>query len=99
MKLKDINKPHLITVGGEVREIKPKNGSDFQLDELKEYIGGGWIQIVPLSDDRLIMVMDEEGKLKNMPMNSVATDLFHEWGIIDDVIVGDVVVCHKDQVL
>jgi hypothetical protein len=56
------------------------------LDELKEVIGGGWLEAVPgfttLPWAGIVMdcvaFCDEEGKLKNLPHNQIATDLWEQ---------------------
>lgn len=58
----------IFRANGKVEEAKPKNGTGYQLDELKEIIGGGWIQIIPLGPKQ-VMVMDEEGKFKAFDIN------------------------------
>jgi len=85
----------IIKTNGTITEAKPKNGKDFQLDELKEAIGGGYIEVVRTTDDSMIMVLDEEGKLKRMPVNPVATALYPN---LADIIVGDVLVCKRAMV-
>lgn len=74
---------------------KPKNGTDYSLKELQEIVGG-FIQIVNLKDD-LIMVVNEEGLLIGLKKNQNATAL----AILSEaaeLIVGDVLVCHTDMV-
>lgn len=58
---------------GTSKEVQPANGSDFQLKELQAIVDGH-IEIVHLKDGR-IMVIDEEGKLKDYPRNAQATKL------------------------
>lgn len=58
---------------GTSKEVQPANGRDFQLKELQDIVEGH-IEIVPLKDGR-IMVIDEEGKLKDYPRNAQATKL------------------------
>ena len=80
----------IIRVDGTQEEFLPANGNDYTLEELRQAIGGGWIQIVGTKDGRLIVV-DEEGKLKRFPVNPVATALYIHGD--HDPIVGDVLVC------
>lgn len=87
-------KAYIFKVGGDIVRVEPRNGTDFSLEELKEAIGGGYIEIVRVGRDGL-MVVDEEGKLKNMPVNHKAT-LFY--ANANDVIVGDALVCHRSQI-
>ncbi len=50
---------------------------------------GGWIEIVRLGDDQ--MIVNEEGKLKGLPVNQRATAMFRSHRATSDLIVGDVV--------
>lgn len=56
------------------REITaPANGTNFTLAEL-QHIVEGYIEIVPTRDGR-IMILNEEGKLLDLPRNEQATRL------------------------
>jgi hypothetical protein len=63
------------------------------LKELQKMVGG-YIQIVETKGKQIIM--DEEGKLKDKPLNEEATEL---WGVDYDVIVGDAVVLSNKALL
>lgn len=80
----------IIKTTGEIIETEPKNGIDFQLDELQAVVGG-FIEIVHLSNGK-IMVVNEEGKLDGLPVNNKASELY------PDIIVGDVLVCDLKQI-
>jgi hypothetical protein len=86
---------------GECVDVKPKNGKVFTLNELKKFVNG-WIEIVPLYDGSKhngYMVVNEEGKLYNLPQNEVATAMFVLFANRGrDVIVGDVLVCNVDEI-
>lgn len=81
---------------GECIEIAPKNGSDFSLSELQSIVSG-YIEIINLFDGR-IMVVNEEGKLKGLAINHVATRIFNEAFPTTLDVVGDVLVCANDEV-
>lgn len=88
----------LIRSIGTSEDVTPANGVDFRLKELQGYVGGH-IEIVYLADGRL-MVINEEGKLEELPVNAEATRLFlidrmptFEAARSSAVIVGDVLVC------
>ena len=83
---------YILTTKGESLACAPKNGTDFSLEELKQAIGGGYIEVVYLPDNR-VMVIDEEGKLKQMPLNHAASMLY-----LRDTIVGDALVCDRSQI-
>lgn len=63
----------------------------FKLEALQSFVGG-YIEIIPTKDGRL-MVINEEGRLKNLSYNMTATDLVEY-----DLIVGDVLVCDKNLI-
>ena len=80
--------------------VQPKNGTDFQLDELREIVGG-YIEIIRLyNDEDEIMVINEEGKLIGCELNSKATQLAKKHKAIheSDYVCGDVLVCKNNQV-
>lgn len=84
----------LRTSDGELIYKEPKNGTDFSLEELQGFVGG-CIEIIPLVDD-LIMVVNEEGKLLDLPFNKTATEIF--WINTDnayDHIVGNALICES----
>lgn len=74
---------------GDVENVEPKNGTDFQLEELQDIVGG-YIECLNLSDGRLL-VCNEEGKLKDLDFNERANG-YSDW------IVGDVLICKTGEV-
>jgi hypothetical protein len=84
----------LIKSNGEETNVLPKNKTDFKLDELQNYVGG-FIEIVKTKDGRT-MVINEEGKINELPINQKATDLYLHGNF--DFIVGDVVVCNSNEI-
>ena len=88
----------LLKVDGIRTEITPKNGTDFQLEELQKYVGG-YIEVVRLNDGR-VMIVNEEGKLyfeRNDEATAIATD--HHALFDGDYICGNVVICNEREVL
>lgn len=83
---------------GSIVDIEPKNGTDFKLEELHDIVGG-YIELVRLNNKEY-MVVNEEGKLYNLPFNAMATSLYHKEipQAKDDYIVGDVLVCYQDEI-
>lgn len=81
---------------GDIIETSPKNGKDFSLKELQEIVGG-YIEIIDLKDG--YMVINEEGKFLDLPLNADATTLYMCVTNINDYIVGDVLICPKNQIL
>ena len=80
---------------GDVENVEPKNGTDFQLDELQAIVCG-YIECLNLTDGTLL-VCNEEGKLMHLPYNAKATELIRKNGY-NDYIVGDALVCKSDEV-
>jgi hypothetical protein len=83
----------LIKSNGEEINVAPKNKIDFQLAELQDFVGG-FIEIVKTKDGRT-MVMNEEGKINDLPMNLKATQLYQHNQF--DCIVGDVLICQPNE--
>ena len=71
-------------------QIKPEKGKFFKLKELQSIVGG-YIECRHLKDD-MIMVVNEEGKIKGLPYNYLATLLAVKSGY-NDYIVGPALVC------
>lgn len=90
-------KAKIYKADGTVLEVMPANGTDFQLDELQKIVGG-YIEIVGLLGNE-IMVVNEEGKLADLPINEKATELYNEVDGFYDYIAGDVLVCDSNMVL
>lgn len=90
-------KAKIYKADGSIIDIKPNNGTDFSLEELQEIVGG-YIEIVGLMDNE-IMVINEEGKLIDLPFNENATQLYQEVDGFYDYIAGDVLVCDSSMVL
>lgn len=91
MELLPIN-AYLITEKCEVIMVKPKNGKDFELSEVQQYVDG-YIEVVHLTDDQ-IMIVNEEGKFTK-GCNHIASAIAHLHRAIDqyDYIAGDAVIC------
>ncbi len=74
----------------------PKNGKTFQLEEMQGIVGG-YIETIRLLDGR-VMVLNEEGKLKGLPVNHMATSVAGASIFTHDVLVGDVLVCESKEI-
>jgi len=79
----------LITTTGEVREVRPTNAKTFSLEELQTFVGG-YIEEVRLNGK--IMFVNEEGLLEGLAANRIASLEARR------TIVGDVLVCHNEEV-
>lgn len=85
----------LIKSTGEEIEISPTTGNQYKLKELQQLVGG-YIETLPVATDQL-MVVNEEGKLMNLPINKRATEIALE-NCIPDIIVGDVLICLTTEI-
>ena len=96
--MKKSYQPFLIKPDDEKQEVNPKNGTDFSLEELQGFVGG-YVQILHMGRGEL-MVINEEGKLMNLPLNRDATSIAHWRGRLleGDYIVGPALICHKSQI-
>lgn len=90
-------KAKIYKADGSIIDVKPNNGTDFSLEELQDIVGG-YIEIVGLIDNE-IMVINEEGKLIDLPFNETATQMYQEVDGFYDYIAGDVLVCDSNMVL
>ena len=88
----------ILKTNGTQQKVTPKNGTDFQLDEMQEIVGG-YIEIVRVCTGELI-ICNDNGKLYGLTINDNATLIAHAYKAIatDDFIVGDVLICNKNQV-
>lgn len=86
----------IIKANGEHKVVEPNNGKDFKLKELIEIVNG-WVEIVWLPNDK-IMIVNEDGKLLDLPINQEATKIYQDTFGFNDVIVGDVLLCNSNQV-
>ena len=89
---------YILTDGSE-KQVKPKNGKHFSLEELQDFVGG-YIELLRLPSGGWL-VLNEEGKLRNppLPINERATLLGSACGIADDdVIVGNVLVALSTEI-
>lgn len=80
-------------------EVTPANGRDFQLDELYKLLDTDIIQVVHGIKGHL-MIIDEEGKLKDGwedRVNLAATMQIKHALLPNDLIVGHALVCKKGE--
>ena len=85
----------LIKTNGVETNLTPQNKTNFQLTELQKIVGG-LIQIVKTKDGRT-MVINEEGKINDLPINQKASELYQYNEF--DFIAGDVLICNEKEIL
>ena len=76
-------KGHMTTV----KEIQSKEDSP-SLSDAQKFVGG-WVEVVQVNDG--ILIIDEEGKLKDKPVNEVASKMYADKYGDEDIIVGDAI--------
>jgi hypothetical protein len=86
----------VIKTDGIIDALLPKNNKVFTLEELKSVVGG-YIEIVPIGKSTF-MVVNEEGKLLNLPINEGATRVYRASRNTDDFIVGNVLICSNKEI-
>ena len=77
-------------------EVVEYEGKTMPLELMQEKVGG-FIELIRLVDGRYI-VFNEEGKLKGLPFNIIATALVAELIQASDFIVGDVLLLEEDEI-
>lgn len=63
--------------GEVIKDIEPKNGKRFTLEELYELLDCDTVERVFIDGTEVIMIVDENGKLKQRPVNKTATMIYH----------------------
>ena len=69
------NKALIIKVNGEYEYRSPLDNQYFTIDELQEMIGGGYVEVLPSMEESVMAIGDEEGKLKGLSINFLASSL------------------------
>lgn len=85
--------------GEVVEDIQPKDGKRFTLEELYEMLDCETAERVFIEGTKIIMIVDENGKLKRRPRNQTATMIYHRRQRMNpwDWIAGDALVCFGNQ--
>lgn len=89
----------LLRTNGTVERLEPGPGG-LSLDQLRAAIGGGAIEVVTLggtSARREVLVVDEDGLRKQLPVNEMATTIYrggfpprHREVIVGDALLAEV---------
>ena len=70
-----------------LKEIQSKEDSP-SLSEAQKFVGG-WVEVVQVNDG--VLIIDEEGKLKDKPINNASSKLYADKYGDEDIIVGDAI--------
>lgn len=85
----------LLHPDGRVEEYPP-TGETYTLEEMQSAVGG-YIEIVRLKHG-ILMVVNEEGKLQQLPHNEIATGIWQSAGLPRDWIAGPALVCAPQDI-
>ena len=75
-----------------LRKIEKKEDSP-TLSDAQKFVGG-WVELVKVKDG--ILLIDEEGKLKDKPINADASKLYFDTYGDQDIIVGNAIYIPND---
>ena len=75
-----------------LKEIQSKNDAP-SLSDAQKFVGG-YVEVVQVNDG--LLIVDEEGKMKNKPVNEVASKMHADKYGDEDIIVGDAIYIPKD---
>lgn len=90
----------IVTASGTHRKVTPANGTHFSLQEIYKLLKCELVEIIRLSKN-MIMVVDEEGKLKSEPdvnVNASLIAMTHGAIFIGDKVCGDALICDTSMV-
>ncbi len=92
MEISNLESPVIVKVqvdeDGLVNHTVSSFTKDLDLETMQAAVGG-YIEIQKSKDGKYDIVMNEEGKLRSLPINKLATNLYDH---PDDYIVGDVII-------
>ena len=86
----------LYKVDGSIKEVRPRNGKTFQLEEMQRFVGG-YIEVINMGVKKF-MIVNAEGKISGLPVNFVATELYKKQKGYHELFVGNVIICDKSYV-
>lgn len=72
-----------------VKDVEPKEGSEYFLKELQEYVGG-YIEVYPVGGK--MAVFNEEGRIMGLPVNPLASDY------VGFMLVGNVLIIDRKRI-
>lgn len=84
----------LLGTDGQLTEIRPSKGKSFKLPQLCQALGCEWIDVITPQHgpyQGYIMVIDDEGKFKELPINPLATAVWYQIYPLADYSPVDVV--------
>lgn len=89
LSMKNNNKALVIKPNDEIEYLEPKNKKYFTLKELQNAVGG-YIELYPKYDEDFLFVINEEGLILRLELNSMVSD------ILDIKVLGNLIICPKE---
>jgi|TARA_R110000823_G_scaffold309032_1_gene432990 alpha-tubulin suppressor-like RCC1 family protein len=88
----------LLKVDSKDLELKvfPEDKKTFSLKEMYKYTNSTIVEFIYFENH--IMIIDEEGKLNDKPLNELATYYFRKNKKVHDIIVGDALICELSEI-
>tara|TARA_R110002020_G_scaffold309888_1_gene525765 strand:+ start:2635 stop:2913 length:279 start_codon:yes stop_codon:yes gene_type:complete len=78
--------------------VKPKNEKVFELSELQDFVDG-YIEKIILPIDNRVMVINTDREVEKLPYNNLATQIYlKNFPEREDYIVGNAVICSKEEI-
>lgn len=90
----------IVTASGTHRKVTPDNVTNFTLNEMYKLLNCQLVEIIRLNE-KMIMVVDEEGKFKDEPdvnVNASLIAMLHGAIFPGDCVCGDVMICDTSMV-
>ena len=83
----------ILRTDGSEEQSKPSMGRCYDLEELREIVGG-YARSIDLNDGRT-MVLNDLADVIGLPINDKATEIAHEAGVVpeDVFLLGDALIC------
>ena len=75
--------------------VEPKNGTDYTFEEVYKLINCSMIEIVRIEGTTSLLLVDEEGLMKEDIRKNMMASLM----AVGQTIVGDALLCLEDEVL
>ena len=85
-----------IKTDGTVTTVRP-SGKFFKLEEMQHAVNG-LIEPIYLPIHKAYMIVNEDGKIYNLPINAIATHIFQAVHGKVDKILGDVLIVQESEI-
>ena len=93
--------PHILHVDEDAKPVAPADGKYFRAADFQEKLVCAGGELITLGRTGLVMIVDEESKLKEKPYNHLATSF---WLTIEpqmrgwDYVAGSAIICRRTMI-